>query len=82
MTLTLPTVAAVGDTIEVVGMGTGKWLIAQNANQSIHFESITTTIGVGGSLAAALQYDCVKLICSVANLEFVVVSSVGNLTYV
>jgi hypothetical protein len=82
VTLTLPTVAAVGDTIEVVGMGSGKWLIAQNANQSIHFESITTTVGVGGSLAAALQYDCVKLMCTVANLEFVVVSSVGNLTYV
>lgn len=82
VTLTLPTVAAVGDTIEVVGMGAGKWTIAQNANQSIHFQSVTTTIGVGGSLSAALQYDCVKLMCSVANLEYIVVSSCGNLTYV
>jgi hypothetical protein len=82
VTLTLPTTIKVGDTIEVVGMGAGKWTIAQNANQSIHFQDITTTIGVGGSLSASLQYDCVKLICTVANLEFVVVSSCGNLTYV
>jgi len=79
VTLTLPTVIKVGDTIEVVGMGAGKWLIAQNANQQIHFQSSNTTVGVGGSIAASLQYDCVKLICIVANLEFVVSCAAGNL---
>jgi hypothetical protein len=82
VTLTLPLVAKVGDTIEVIGMGTGKWLIAQLANQTIHFQGQNTTVGVGGSLAATLQYDTVKLICTVANLEFVVTSACGNLTIV
>lgn len=82
VTLTLPTVAKVGDEINIVGKGAGKWLIAQNANQSIHFISITTTIGVGGSLAATLLYDSVRLVCTVANLEFTVISSCGNLTIV
>jgi len=81
-TLTLPTTAKVGDTIEVVGQGAGGWLIAQNANQMIHFNSATTTTGGGGSLASTVRYNCVKLMCVVANLEFTVTSSEGNLTLV
>jgi hypothetical protein len=82
VTLTLPTVAAIGDTIQVVGNGAGGWLIAQNANQTIHIDSSNTTTGVGGSLASTNRYDCVKLICTVANLDFVAYSIVGNITVV
>jgi len=82
VTLTLPTTASVGDTLEVVGKGAGGWLIAQNAGQSIHFISSTTTVGVGGSLASSQQYDAIKMVCTVADTEFTVVSSSGNITIV
>jgi hypothetical protein len=82
VTLTLPTTAEVGDTIEVAGKGAGLWKIAQNAGQTCHFGNSDTTTGVGGSLAATLQYDCIKLICITADTEFVVTHSVGNITVV
>lgn len=82
VTLTLPSTASVGDTIEVVGKGAGKWLIAQNAGQICHFGNQNTTTGVGGSLAATLQYDAIRLVCTIANTDFTVLSSVGNTTIV
>ena len=82
VTLTLPVTAAYGTIIEVSGVGAGGWKVAQNASQIIHFGSATTTTGVGGSLASTLQRDCVKLLCIVADLEWNVLSSIGNLTVV
>jgi len=82
VTLTLPAVAKVGDTIEVVGKGAGLWLIAQLANQTIHAGNVSSSVGVGGSIAASLQYDAIRLVCTVANLEFTALSAIGNLTVV
>jgi len=82
VTLTLPTVAKVGDEFEVVGKGAGLWKIEQNANQSIHWIASTTTVGVGGSLAATNIYDSIKFYCTVASLEFTVISAIGNITLV
>ena len=80
VTLTLPAVAAYGTTIDVVGKGAGGWLIAQLAGQTIHFNSTSTTVGVGGSLASTVQYNTVKLLCTVADLAWTVIASEGNLT--
>jgi hypothetical protein len=82
VTATLPTTANVGDIISIVGQGAGGWLLAQNSSQLIHFSSATTTTGTGGSLASTNQYDCVDIICIVANTTFSVRSAVGNLTVV
>lgn len=83
VTLTLPSTAAYGSVIAVVGKGAGGWRVAQNANQLIHFGSAAaTTTGVGGSLSSTNQYDVVYLLCTVANLEFTVTNSIGNLTIV
>ena len=82
VTLTLPTSAAAGTIIEVAGYGAGGWTIAQNASQEIFFGNQHTTSGTGGSLASSNQYDCVRLLCTVANTNWVVLSAVGNLTYV
>jgi len=83
VTLTLPTTAAVGSRIRVTGMNTATgWKIAQNASQTIHFGTVNTTTGTGGSLASSATYDAVELICNVANTDFIVVSSQGNITYV
>ncbi len=67
VTLTLPSTAAVGDTLIVQGKGTGGWLIAQNASQQIHLGSSATTVGVGGSLASTNQWDSIELVCVTAN---------------
>lgn len=82
VTLTLPAVALVGDRVRVAGKGAGLWRIAQNALQVIHFGATDSTIGVGGSVTAILRYDCVELLCITDNTDWVVLSSVGNLTVV
>lgn len=82
VTLTLPATAAVGDTVRILGQGSAGWSILQNAGQSIHLQSDTTTVGVGGSLTFDNRYDSVELICIVANTEFVCATVTGNLNFV
>lgn len=83
LTLTLPTTSAVGNIIEVTGMNTALgWKIAQNANQVIHFGNSNTTTGASGSLASTLTYDSIRIVCNVANLEWIVLSAQGNITVV
>ena len=79
---TLPAAASVGEVIEVVGSSANGWSIAQNAGQTIHFSLVDTTPGVGGSLASANRYDCVRLKCTVTNTNFVATNSSGNPTIV
>ena len=80
VTLTLPTTAAIGDTIIVVGKGAGGWRVAQNAGQTIHFNSTDTTAGVGGRLDSTNRYNTVELVCITANTDFVVLASSGTIT--
>jgi hypothetical protein len=82
VTVTLPAVISYGAIIRVVGKGTGGWTIAQNAGQSIHIGTSTTTVGASGSLSSTAQFDGVELLCSVANTTFTALSWVGNLTVV
>jgi len=83
-TVTLPATPILGDTIAVDGYTAGGWLIAQNANQLIYFGAFVTTTGVGGSLASTAAKDCVRIRCVVAgaSAEWIVESSIGNITYV
>ena len=80
--LTLPTTSRIGSVIEVVGKGAGLWKIAQNAGEQIHFGNINTTSGTGGYLQATLQYDAIRIVCTVADTEWTVLSSQGNITVV
>jgi hypothetical protein len=83
VTITLPVTAAVGDTLEIVGgVAAGGWHLAQNANQVVHFGTISTTTGTGGYLEATDHRDCIKLVCVVANTEWEVFSSIGNIAYI
>ena len=82
ITATLPATAALGKTIRLVGKGAGLYAIAQNAGQTIHYTNKDTTTGVGGSLTALNQYDAIELICTVADTDFTVLSSIGNFTVV
>lgn len=80
VTVTLPSTAAVGSIVAIVGKGAGLWNLAQNSGQTVHFGNQNTTTGAGGSLAAVLQYDCVEVICTTANTDWVVRNSIGNIT--
>lgn len=82
VTLTLPAVAAFGDEVRVGGKGAGGWVIAQNAGQTIHFDGLDTTTGAGGSLASTVRYDAIELVCITANTDWLVISSIGNITVV
>ena len=82
VTLTLPTTAVFGDVIQITGKGAGGWRVAQNAGQSIQFNSITTTVGVGGSLASYVISDCVVLQCVSSGSLWKVIGAEGNITYV
>lgn len=74
VTLTLPAVAVVGDSVSIQGKGTGLFTIAQNAGQQIHFGSSNTTVGVGGSLTATNRYDSIELLCITANTDWAVLT--------
>lgn len=80
VTVTIPTTAPVGSVVRISGKGAGGWKVAQNASELIHFGSVDTTTGTGGSLASTNRYDAVELICVVADTEWLVLSSVGNIT--
>jgi hypothetical protein len=78
----MPASTVPGDTIRIVGFGTGLWEITQNAGQSIRFGDINTTTGTGGSITSTNQGDSVEVICVVANTVFVVGSATGTLSIV
>jgi hypothetical protein len=80
VTVTIPTTAAVGKIVRVSGKGAGGWKIAQNASEIIHFNGTDTTTGTGGYLASTATRDAVELVCVVADTEWNVISSVGNIT--
>lgn len=80
ITVTLPATAAVGDVVYIVGSGSGGWKIAQNSGQTIHGNSDTTP-GTGGSLESGARYNCAELRCVAANSDWVIVNSMGTLTF-
>lgn len=74
VTLTLPSVATVGDSVILQGKGTGLFKIAQNAGQTIHYGNTSTTTGTGGYLQAVNQYNSVELLCITANTDWAVIT--------
>lgn len=79
---TLPGTAAYGSLVQIVGKGATGWVVAQPAGVTVHFGSSDTTTGAGGSLSSTNQYDSVVLRCTVADTDWTVQSSVGNITVV
>lgn len=68
VTFTLPRTSSIGDRIAINGYSSSGWLLNQNLLQQIAISPATTTIGIGGSIASTNGYDCINLICVVANL--------------
>ena len=80
VTLTLPTTTAVCDDFVVIRKGTGDVTIAQSAGQQVHFGGVSNTAGAAGSLDSNAQYDTIWISTITADLEFVVLNSVGSWT--
>jgi hypothetical protein len=84
LTMTLPASSSIGDVVAITGINNATgWKIAQNANQIIHFGTISTTTGATGFLASASTRDTVTMVCVVAgaSAEWNVINSVGNISY-
>ena len=82
VTFTLPTTAAVGDFLSIVGQGAGGWLLDMNPGQQVRVGSSTTT-ATTGSVASTNQTDALYLICITANTLWTTFSGPqGNLTIV
>lgn len=80
VTFTLPATAAVGDVVEIVGVGAGGWQIDQNAGDIVHVGNTSSLAGTGGHTASSNRYDSIRLVCVVANDEWTTASVVGLLT--
>lgn len=81
VTFVLPATAAVGDSFVIAGHG-NLWTLTQSAGQSVTLGSVTTTVGVAGSVTATNIRDTIEVICVTANTEFQVISSIGNPIFV
>ena len=83
LSVTLPSTSSTGSVLRVTGMNTDAgWKIVQGAGQQIHFGDVSTTSGAGGYLASTLKRDSVELVCVVADTEWNVISSLGNIEIV
>lgn len=78
----LPLKSDVGDEIEVAAMNAAGWKITQNNGQFIQFGAIPTTVGTTGSLSSAAIGSTARIVCSVENVEWIVLSNVGALIVV
>lgn len=65
VTVTLPTTFAIGDTVEVVGLGAGGWSLAAGTATTIRYGTSVTSSA--GSLASVNRYDTIKVVGQVAN---------------
>lgn len=74
----LPATAAVGDTFLIASAlgNTSGWIITQGASQEIWANTNHTTNGATGTLAGAI-HTSVVLMCTVANVEFIVIGGSG-----
>lgn len=83
VTFTLPSTAALGDVIHVLGKGAGGWKITQNASQQINVGKAASTAGTGGSIASTNLFDTVELRCITAGSSTIWTAKVtGNITVV
>lgn len=79
--LTMPTMANVGDTIEIVNMS-NSWQLSQSAGINIRIANAVTTTGAAGSIASSNVGDSITLECMIENDLWMATSVIGNITVV
>lgn len=80
LSLAMPATSLVGDIIEVTLDGSTSFTITQSAGQQIRLGNAQTTAGVSGSIASTAQGDSFRMVCSVADLRWNILSVIGNPT--
>jgi hypothetical protein len=76
----LPANFNIGDTVIVMGKGTGGWSLVANTGQNIQFGSVSTS--TDGAINSDIQYGNIQVRGLIPNLTWEVVSVLGNPTYV
>lgn len=69
ITFVLPSSASIGDTYSIKGYA-NLWTVSQGAGQSIQVGTLTSTVGVTGSITATKVSDSAEIMCVTANTEF------------
>jgi len=77
-TLTMPAAAAIGQFVNILGLGAGGWSIVLSGGITIDHAALATAT----SASSAAQYDCLYLMCTVANTGWVVMNQNGAIVYV
>jgi hypothetical protein len=75
--MTLPATVELGSVFTITDINSG-FRIRQGAGQLIRFGNKTTTTGTDGNIETVQDGSSVTLMCTTADLEFSVISSVGN----
>lgn len=78
LTFMLPSSAAAGSKVKIVGKGAGLFRINQSAGQQIVSGSESTTVGSSGYLVSTERYDSLELICITSDTLFQVIKPFGN----
>lgn len=74
----LPATAIVGQEFQVADLAGFGFNVTQGDGQYIIFNSATTTVGATGSIASSILGANLTLVCCVADVGFMVISSLGN----
>lgn len=80
LTFSLPATSIVGDELLLSLDGATSWQVTQGAGQQIRIANAETTLGALGTLTSTLQGDTIRLVCETANLRWVAVNVIGNIT--
>lgn len=85
LTIDLPASSAVGERIQVIGLGAGGWMIAQSAGDQIITSGASTTLGASGNVTSSVYNNGITLTCVVANTgsggKYQVTSIIGSPTF-
>lgn len=80
---TLPMTSAVGDVIRVAQMNpAGSFMISQSPGQQIQLGKVTTTLGTGGSITSSAVGDSLEMVCTIADTNWLVLSMMGNPSFI
>lgn len=80
---TMPTTASVGALIRVTGLSAGSgWSIDTPAGVTIQFGNVIAAANTTGALSSTVNTDTVELLCAVANTTWIVLDSMGNISYI
>ena len=80
LSLALPASSVVGDTVEIVLDGATSFTITQAAGQQINYLTFQTTLGVAGTVSSTVQGNYIRLVCTVANTTWRILTATGSIT--